>query len=156
MSHPARADVFGKYIHFFASFGDKEKSAFNIVYWIVDIYMSVCILVSLSQTLYIYTHTQTHTHIYIYNKLAKIPVLNKIVIVPNSRNVSITIWLHHWDFYSLVEEKAWWEKHNDDACYFEQNPEAAQNKITSVLLLIFDLTIHPSKTNKTCWTFLVK
>ena len=53
-------------------------------------------------------------------------------------------------------EKPRWELHKASTCYFEQILEAEPHKTVFVQSLIYHLTNHPSKMNKTYWVLLEK
>ena len=67
--------------------------------------------------------------------------LDKMGILPSYSHVGSTVQLHHMDFSKMLEEKARWELHKDDACYSEQILETAPNK-TAERPLTSHLTGH--------------
>ena len=73
-----------------------------------------------------------------------------MIILPSCDCVSTTVWLHHLDMNKAIGEKPRWEQYKNAVYCFEQVPEAAHNKITTVWLLISNHTNYPSKMERNC------
>ena len=64
-------------------------------------------------------------------------------ILPCCRSISITVWLHYWEFNKTLREKARWELYNDAIFCFEEILEAVLHKTFTVTHL---LSSKPSNT----------
>ena len=78
---------------------------------------------------------------------------NKTGFLPSWGCVGTIVWMPHLDANETHREKARWKLRKNAMCCFEQILKATPYKTKSVRPLTFYLT---NKTNKTCWTLLVK